>query len=110
MLPILILSRAFVISIKYGYYSKEHYLIFKSTKYPPGFIAIDLIATALMEKDPDNIKSRIRYAVLQLGIEPSSFFIECSKKQDLPKYSVIREQLLSYKKLKENYSEPLLGE
>jgi hypothetical protein len=40
---------------------------------------MDLLAVAIMQKDTDEIKKRILYAVYQLGIEPSSFVIECSK-------------------------------
>jgi hypothetical protein len=81
MLHILLLlaCRVAIIAIKYGFYSREHFHILQQIRYPNQFLLMDLISTQLFNDDPDIIKKRILFAVEQLGIEPSSLVIECSK-------------------------------
>jgi hypothetical protein len=47
---------------------------------PPSISNIDLLATNVFDTSVESIKRRIMFAVYQLGIEPSSFFFEVSKK------------------------------
>jgi hypothetical protein len=68
-LPLLVLCRILIISVKYGFYSTEHFQIFKSIDYPKGFITIDLLTTTLFGKDTDFIRSRMVNARHQLGFD-----------------------------------------
>ena len=36
--------------------------------------SIDLLASNILEKNVENVKNRMMYAISQLGIEPSSFY------------------------------------
>ena len=51
--PIQIIMRSFIIATKYGYYSQEHFSIFKQI-YNTQFLSIvDLLAASILETDAD---------------------------------------------------------
>ena len=83
---------------------------FKKMHNPLLISFIDLLAVTITEPSPENIKKRIMFAVYQLGIEPTSFFFEISKSQNIPGYEKLREQLCDFEILSEKYPEKLFSE
>jgi hypothetical protein len=76
-IPVIIICRCIMVAVKYGFYSPEHMIIFKSIPLPKEFDGADKIGETIKTKNTDNIRSRILIAVKQLGIEPSSFVLTC---------------------------------
>ena len=61
--PIQVFMRSFIISIKYGYYSKEHFSIFKQIYNTKFLSMVDLLVSSVLEKDVEILKDRMMYAI-----------------------------------------------
>ena len=61
--PIQVFMRMVIISKKYGYYSQEHFYIFKHIYNPSFFSIVDLLAASILETDVELIKGRVLYAI-----------------------------------------------
>ena len=84
-------------------------MIFKSIMNTKNLSVIDLLASSVTEKNVENVKNRMMYAISQLGIEPSSFYFQVSKKQQgIVSYEKTWEQLLDFEKLKSQYEEQII--
>ena len=60
---IVLLCRAMIIACKYALYSDEHIQVLKETKLSFEFIAKQLLAVNLIDKDTDNILTRVSIAM-----------------------------------------------
>ena len=81
MLPVIVImiNRCCVISIKYGYYSDQHYNLKRKIKFDLDFLIHDLISITLHDFEVKKLRKRIIASLKNLGIQESQFYIECSK-------------------------------
>ena len=93
-------NRCCVISIKYGYYSDQHYNLKRKIKFDLDFLIHDLISITLHDFEVKKLRKRIIASLKNLGIQESQFYIECSKNQcinQVKNYQETRERLLNLK-------------
>jgi len=61
--------------VKYGFYSKENWALFRSSKLPNSILINNLLNTVVADTRPEFVLKRIRVALKQLQIHENSFKI-----------------------------------
>ena len=91
--------RCIVLGVKYGFYSREHMIIYRSIKVPYEFQMTDMLRYTLNTHNVDSIKARMCISMDQLGIESSSFQLEVQRNQPIYDSTLVND----YELLKQDY-------
>ena len=77
-----VLSRALIIGVKYGYFSDEHLYIIENFSFrDKQFLLRDLLATVAGERIYDKVRERIRSGIRRADTDPTSFTLYTYKDQ-----------------------------
>lgn len=69
-------SRAIVIAVKYGYYSREHYFILKTCRLNQAIAVFDLIQFAIHDTNINSIEARLNFEMELMNIDPRTFHFD----------------------------------
>jgi hypothetical protein len=75
LIPIVVV-RAVIIGVKYGFYSDDHLDILYKFKFSAKFLSSNLIGTIVNDKEPKFIYKKFKDVIEYLEIDLDTFYIE----------------------------------
>ena len=72
---VIFLARCATMALKYGFYSKENFYIFRNSRQNLGQILDGLVSTITTDARPESIQARIEKTMAKLSVSPEYFKI-----------------------------------